>query len=52
MGSSHFSIQNMHQMLVKLTSGDLWVHVVFDREKQSHCSSAAVEGEDFPEIWS
>lgn len=44
MGSSHFSIQNMHQMLLKLTSGDLWIHVVFDTEKQSHCSNAAACG--------
>lgn len=36
MASSHFSIQNMHQMLLRLTSGDFWIHVVFDTQQKKN----------------
>lgn len=48
MGSSHFSILNMHQMFLKLTTVDLLTRMVFvttkkrenKTKKQSHCSNA------------
>lgn len=40
MGSSDFTIRNMHQMLLKLTSVDLLTRTVFVPKKQSHCSNA------------
>lgn len=40
MRSSHFSIPNMHQMLLKVTSVDLLTRTLLVPKKQSHCPNA------------